>query len=685
MPRNLGRKTFYRDADEMQVQVNSVPAPADVVDHGSLLGLGDYDHLWAVHKDTAGTITAQHQFAPASAQPPFTLGVNAQGQLVNGLRADELAKSVNAGSGLTGGGTLTADVDLNVGAGAGISVAADAVAVNQGYAFTWTAQHIFNAGLRIGSTQQLEFSTDVALRRMGADALGLASGDLMQSSGYTSGISGWAIYDDGTAEFQNVLVRGELHAAVFVKDLIEAHAGTLVVSKSSGVLAADMAPGASGTWLMYINDPPGGGFLFSSGDYCRLKTEYSGGVSDLWFTVASPTDNGDGTQRYTCTWVSGTRNITLPAGSPVVDYGASGAGYVWITADEATSFGYGPNLSIATWASDPSISTNHSLKARLGNMRGSFGAGANVRYGFGVGDYAGGNYLSYNAETANAFVFKAGGGNVQIDGDGILITGGTVGTYSNPNSLRMAYGGLISYLTLNRNGGRQQLNLRGIGDATYNGELYLQAYSSASNEAQIQMLSRTTGSSVMDFRLNGASRMLLTYNGGSPQLLMNADIFLNTGYSISVGRVYQTIYAFSAWRSSNQSIPNNSTTTITGYAAAGTNSACKDDSGIFNETTGVFTVPEDGWYIVQGGLEFAANNTGIRSIQIARASDGAIYAVETDNAPSGSAVTRLTISRIYYLTAGVTVDLRVYQNSGGSLNVNAQASYSPWFSAIRIN
>jgi hypothetical protein len=59
--------------------------------------------------------------------------------------------------------------------------------------------------------------------------------------------------------------------------------------------------------------------------------------------------------------------------------------------------------------------------AILGNMRGEFGTGSNDRYGFGMGDYAGGDYLSYNAEAVNELKLSAGGGEVLIDADGITL------------------------------------------------------------------------------------------------------------------------------------------------------------------------------------------------------------------------------------------------------------------------
>ena len=55
---------------------------------------------------SARTITAVHTFSPATVTAPFIIGANGQGQTVIGLKADQLAKSVTAGDGLTGGGGL---------------------------------------------------------------------------------------------------------------------------------------------------------------------------------------------------------------------------------------------------------------------------------------------------------------------------------------------------------------------------------------------------------------------------------------------------------------------------------------------------------------------------------------------------------------------------------------------------
>ncbi len=72
--------------------------------------------------------TNTHTFNRTGA--PFVLGANSTGNLVTGLHADLLNKSILAGEGLVGGGVLTANRTLDVGSGDGVSVGSDSVAVD---------------------------------------------------------------------------------------------------------------------------------------------------------------------------------------------------------------------------------------------------------------------------------------------------------------------------------------------------------------------------------------------------------------------------------------------------------------------------------------------------------------------------------------------------------------------------
>ena len=112
----LGKNSIDRDTRNLRTRLNiQGVAGGPVTDHGLLIGLGDDDHAQYVHLSAARTITGQHSFSPASPQSPFVLGANAQGQLVSGLKAAELNKSIlSSGLGLSGGGLLTASQTITL-------------------------------------------------------------------------------------------------------------------------------------------------------------------------------------------------------------------------------------------------------------------------------------------------------------------------------------------------------------------------------------------------------------------------------------------------------------------------------------------------------------------------------------------------------------------------------------------
>lgn len=155
MYRTLGGRNQEKDARRLRPLIGGAEGTARVQDHGRLAGLDHDDHGQYVHISAARTITAQHFFSPATARPPFNLGPNAQGQLVSGLRADQLNKYVYAGEGLTGGGLLTSNVTLTVQTGDGIEIVSDKVCVklpaNSGL-------QIVSGGLAVNPREGLELS-----------------------------------------------------------------------------------------------------------------------------------------------------------------------------------------------------------------------------------------------------------------------------------------------------------------------------------------------------------------------------------------------------------------------------------------------------------------------------------------------------------------------------------------------
>lgn len=103
--------------------------------------------------------------------------------------ANRLYKDVvtGAGSGITGGGTLTSSLSLvldwasatpaqvgltgSVGVGTKVARHDHTHAIDQSIAPTWTDLHIFNGGARIGAAVSLQFGTDTAMARGGADLI----------------------------------------------------------------------------------------------------------------------------------------------------------------------------------------------------------------------------------------------------------------------------------------------------------------------------------------------------------------------------------------------------------------------------------------------------------------------------------------------------------------------------------
>lgn len=83
--------------------------------------------------------------ATTSTELGYVSGVTSAIQTQLGTKA-ATTTTITAGAGLTGGGDLSANRTLTVGAGTGITANADDVAVDQGFAPTWTGLHTFNLG-----------------------------------------------------------------------------------------------------------------------------------------------------------------------------------------------------------------------------------------------------------------------------------------------------------------------------------------------------------------------------------------------------------------------------------------------------------------------------------------------------------------------------------------------------------
>ena len=116
-----------------------------------------------------------------------------------------------------------------------------------------------------------------------------------------------------------------------------------------------------------------------------------------------------------------------------------------------------------------------------------------------------------------------------------------------------------------------------------------------------------------------------------------------------------------------QSIPNGANTVVVFNSTVFE----VDDTGRItpNTSTGVVTVNEAGIYRITAGAEFVSNTTGRRILFLVAA--GLVVAEHDDSAPSVTATCGTCISTLVKLAAADTIDARVFQLSGGALDVSA--------------
>ena len=107
-----------------------------------------------------------------------------------------------------------------------------------------------------------------------------------------------------------------------------------------------------------------------------------------------------------------------------------------------------------------------------------------------------------------------------------------------------------------------------------------------------------------------------------------------------------------------------------------------DEHGMHGTALTRITAPVSGWYSIWGGVEYAANGTGVRDLLIRM--DGSVYlAFVRQQAPTADAA-ELVVSTLYYLTAGQYVELVARQYSTGALNIGVAANRSPEFAVTMI-
>lgn len=173
----------------------------------------------------------------------------------------------------------------------------------------------------------------------------------ISSNGYQSGIKGFNITPE-YAEFGNVSVRGEIHSAVFTKDIINAVNGYLMIANSS--ILSESIDDAQ-TYIL-VNDN-----VFKDNDILRFKDE----TNSEYLLITGSINTGSAPYKFDVTRdYDGTGANVWSSGSAVVSTAQSGSGYILLDA----SSNYSPfmDIIIRTGSGWNDIET----RARLGSLAG---------------------------------------------------------------------------------------------------------------------------------------------------------------------------------------------------------------------------------------------------------------------------------------------------------------------------
>ncbi len=132
------------------------------------------------------------------------------------------------------------------------------------------------------------------------------------------------------------------------------------------------------------------------------------------------------------------------------------------------------------------------------------------------------------------------------------------------------------------------------------------------------------------------------------------------------------------FNSANISIPDFAVTTLT------FDSERFDTDAIHSATVnpGRLTARTAGKYVIVGHVAFATNAIGDRQVGIRL---NGITDIGVDSRrPISLFTTQFSVPAIYELSVNDYVELRVFQNSGGALNVVASGNISPEFSMMKV-
>lgn len=201
----------------------------------------------------------------------------------------------------------------------------------------------------------------------------------------------------------------------------------------------------------------------------------------------------------------------------------------------------------------------------------------------------------------------------------------------------------------------------------------------ATTSAQLAgVVSDETGSGSLVFGTGAALSGAALSGGGSINGVPIGGTTPSTGAFTTLGASGNA--HVTAHNTSVQSVPAGTTTTITGWTAA------FDSGSNFSASTGVFTAPATGYYLVTGMLTMnltgaLAVNNQVQVLVIANAAIVGTFATALTS--TSSVIATVPFSVLVSLSAGQTVSIQIYQSTTSAQTLN-NGSTANTLSIVRI-
>jgi hypothetical protein len=113
---------------------------------------------------------------------------------------------------------------------------------------------------------------------------------------------------------------------------------------------------------------------------------------------------------------------------------------------------------------------------------------------------------------------------------------------------------------------------------------------------------------------------------------------------------------------------NTANTTVNGLSVVKYSNVINDSASAYSTSTGLYTIPRAGWYIVNANIKFTNYNYGAGAITQMNIYQNSTVIASTLTTPTAynSTAPALNAGTVYYFTAGDTVSVQGFGNLGGA-------------------